>query len=87
MAGVEHFQDAEQLGDKQTAQDTESPENSNLSSDKITDDSTIREQEEMTRAKCADGKQLQVSKFVLDVRLLNNFRANETWSSLISPHF
>ena len=75
MAGVEHFQDAEQLGDKQTAQDTESPENSNLSSDKITDDSTTREQEEMTTAKCADGKQLQVSKFVLDVRLLNNYRA------------
>ncbi len=60
MAGTDS-QDAEQLGDMQSSEDTESPEKSNLELEQMSDNSTP-EQEEITNANYGDGKQLQVNK-------------------------
>jgi hypothetical protein len=62
MAGIELSQDAEELSNKQSSQDTETHENSNLSLEQINDNSS-GEQEETTTADSADGKQLQVNIF------------------------
>jgi hypothetical protein len=59
MSGIKTSQDVEQLGDTQPSEDNEGIKCLHPGLEQQTDDSTP-EQDEMTTAKCADGKQLQV---------------------------